>query len=166
MLTHPRRLLATIATIALSVSALGGCQAGQAARVGNERIAENTVSQVVDELPRVTGQGSTQSTALASLLISSAINQAAAESGIVLSNDDVRAKLAELGIDPQGLSDETLQVAGASLLDHQIAELPQAEKINERINEIVSNAEVNPRYGIDVENGAHMPQPAWFVTPQ
>lgn len=166
VLIHSRRPLAAVAALALGVSALAGCQAGQAARVGNERISETTVSTVAAELPRVTGQGASQSSALANLVLAGAITQAAGENGMAMSNDDVRAKLAELGMDASGLSDETLKVAAASLLNQQITASPKAAEIGERVNEILTSAEVNPRYGIDTAAGQPLPKPAWFTSQQ
>lgn len=163
MFSNLRRPLSALAVVALAGSALVGCQAGQAATVAGERISETTVSAVAAELPRVTGQGASQSAALANLLIATAITTAAGENGMAMSDDDVRAALTNLKIDPADISDETLQVAKASLLNQQIAASDKKQAIGERVAEILRSADVNPRYGIDPAKGTAMAPPVWLV---
>ena len=167
------RLLASGAGLALNVAALAGCQQGTAAVVGGERISEADVSTVAAELPALTGgAGSTQASALANMLGAAVITEAAKENGIAVSDDDVRAALADSGADAASLSEPTLRVLAASLVQQRLTDSivgdesgpgPDLDKISARADELLADADVNPRYGIDTETGQAAEAPAWFV---
>lgn len=159
------RLITTLAAAALLLAGCG--KPGMAAKVGDREFSQNDVAIAADELPAVTGQAVSGPDVVAAMLVSSAMRTAAGEHGVHVNVQEVRSELTKLGIESDDLSDVTLQLLSGQMLQQRAAQLgaEEVEAISQRTDEIVTKAEVNPRYFIDAKHMRPAEAPSWLELP-
>lgn len=157
-----------ITTLAAGALLLGGCgKPGMAAKVGDREFSQNDVAVAAEELPPITGQVAGGPEVVAAMLVTSAMSEAAGEAGVHVSLQEVRKQLQEVGVETAELSDVTVELLSGQLLNARAQALdPKAvEEISRRTDELISTAQVNPRYYIDVENMRPAEAPSWLEVP-
>ncbi|WP_298459526.1 hypothetical protein [uncultured Cellulomonas sp.] len=167
--------------VALAALVAGGCtqQSGAAALVEGRTIPVAELDAATAELGPYL-QDATPAAILVILVAEPTFERVAAQSGITVSDQQAREVLDNLsrgaqagqgtdGAAPGDFSDGALSVARFTLLQQQLQQLPDAERVVAQLNDelLDLDVEVNPRYGrLDFAEGGILPADRpWLVAP-
>lgn len=161
-----------IAIALVAALALGGCAAdhGAAAVVDGKPIAASTVDRAASELNQIFMVDARGVVTL--LIVTPSYLDAARELGVATSHDEAREYVAQVAadsgvdVDPEGLSDASLDILSLALSEQRMAQLPEAAEVFAEIRAEISelDVEVNPRFGeFSFDNLAVIPTtPEWI----
>lgn len=167
---------APLAALALTVAVLAGCSGqapGTAAVVDGQRISEDQLAAVVEQLNPYLQQPLTPAQALGLLIESGEIVEVAADSGLGVSEQQALTTLEglneQLGVEgPDEFAPSTILVARGLVAAQTLAQSPDAAAVQQQIADQVAAADVtvSPRYGSWDGAGAVVPSAYdWIVAP-
>ncbi|MFV0254221.1 MAG: hypothetical protein ACK5H2_12915 [Beutenbergiaceae bacterium] len=173
-----RRSLAVVAVAGVLVSGCATGSPGTAATVDGHAISQEEVSTVLLEVgpfvqyldPRATSWDSTQ--ALVAMIVAPALNEAAADGGVGVSDEDAERVLAglaeQLDVEAPELSESSTEVVRYHIAVATIANAANSAEIVDDANARVEELDVtlSPRYGTWADDATHYPNFPWIQRPQ
>ena len=169
-----RRGAAGLALLVLTAGGTAACsaQSGAAAVLDDGTISVGEVQSATQELGPYL-EGATPASVLAVLVAEPTFAGVAAENGVAVSTQEARRLLTDLASGQPGasteFSDASVTVARFTLLQQALQELPDADAVQQDVQERLEglDVDVNPRYGqLDFAGGGVTPvEHPWLVPP-